>query len=83
MPFPVRNPEKPSTAKAKLTVSAAVTFETQTQPPKTVRMTLVGRNPVSLVSAAVRVAKKQLPGAQWLSLVVVLQKEGVAPPPEA
>lgn len=52
----------------------AVTFESDTQPPKTFRGEVEGAGVPSAISKALRLAKVQFKGARWESLVVVLHK---------
>lgn len=53
-----------------------VTFEQETQAPRTVRGSVVAGSPHRGAYLAVRDAAKQAKGQRWSSLVVVLDKTG-------
>ena len=53
---------------------AAVTFESETQPPKTWRGEIESRGTASALGRALTQAKKAYPGAKWLSVSMFVEK---------
>jgi hypothetical protein len=54
--------------------TAAISFENWVTPPQTVRLTVSGSTHSAALRRALVAANKQMPGAHWRSLVVVLEK---------
>lgn len=53
---------------------AALTFESDTQAPKTYRTEIGPGSASAVVSRLVRLAIKAIPGARWSSLCIILEK---------
>ena len=58
----------------KPTYHAAVTFESETQPPKTARMQVEG-TPGTALRRALSAQKRVFPNSKWSSVVIVLTKQ--------
>jgi hypothetical protein len=57
-----------------MTFEASVTLESQTQAPRSYRVTVEASSFAAGARKAASHAKTQLPGARWSSAVIVLQK---------
>ena len=59
-----------------MTWTAAVTFESQTRPPDTIRVKVEAVAATTAASRAIREALKQRPGKHYQSMCVVLDRAG-------